>query len=234
LDGGGGALTIGTGDIAITFTTPGSTLSKANFEAALQYDLTGSAAANTIVGGGLDDRIDGGAESDVITGGAGSDTLIGGAAIDTLTGGTGADFIYADEVALGGTAANDSIVIVAADTGVATLGSTSTSAATIDKVYAAAGDVITVTGIVATENNYDGFGVLQTSGNLALVVTGTTGHRVSGFYDNVTDTFTVTSVQANAVMLSFADADAGVVGTDSIIIVGVTNVTSMTDGVITV
>jgi hypothetical protein len=66
----------------VTFTTPSATLNQTNFEARLQYNLTGTSAADTITGGGL---------ADIITGGSGSDRLTGGVGADTLTGSAGAD-----------------------------------------------------------------------------------------------------------------------------------------------
>ena len=62
-------------------------------EATILYDLTGTAAANTITTGGLADNIDGGAGADTIDGGAGADTIDGGTGADAITGGAGADQI---------------------------------------------------------------------------------------------------------------------------------------------
>ena len=45
------------GDVAVTFASPTGTFNEANFEARLQYNLTGTAAANTITGGGLDNTL---------------------------------------------------------------------------------------------------------------------------------------------------------------------------------
>jgi len=80
----------GLGDVAITFTSPSATMTRALFEASLQYVLTGTGAAETITGGDLDDTISGGGGGDSLTGGAGAD-VINGASADTLTGGNGAD-----------------------------------------------------------------------------------------------------------------------------------------------
>jgi Ca2+-binding RTX toxin-like protein len=66
-------LTIGTGDAAVTFTTPSTTLTEANFEARLQYDLTGTSGNDTITTGALNDTLTGGAGSDTLKGGAGAD-----------------------------------------------------------------------------------------------------------------------------------------------------------------
>jgi hypothetical protein len=51
-------------------------LTEARFEAALQYNITGTDAANTITGGGLADTINGGAGLDSMTGGGGADTFV--------------------------------------------------------------------------------------------------------------------------------------------------------------
>ncbi|MBR1155264.1 VCBS domain-containing protein [Bradyrhizobium sp. JYMT SZCCT0428] len=72
-------------DIAVTFASPTLTLSEANFEAHLQYSLTGTGAGNTLATGILNDTIDGGGGDDGITGGAGADTMTGGAGDDTFT-----------------------------------------------------------------------------------------------------------------------------------------------------
>jgi len=82
------------GDIAITFASPSATMTETNFEAALQYNLTGTAAVNTITGGSLADTIDGGAGADTIVGGAGADAITVGSGTDT-------DIDMVDQVAVG-------------------------------------------------------------------------------------------------------------------------------------
>jgi Ca2+-binding RTX toxin-like protein len=83
------------GDIALTFASPVGTFNEANFEARLQYDLTGTAGADTITTGSLNDVISGGGGGDTLSGGAGNDTITGGIDSDTLSGGAGSDtFIY--------------------------------------------------------------------------------------------------------------------------------------------
>jgi hypothetical protein len=90
------------GDIALNFITPNSPLSVVNLKAALQYDLTGTAAVDTITGGNLADTIAGGDGADIInagegdnyiTGGAGADSIISGSGVDIIDGGAGADTI---------------------------------------------------------------------------------------------------------------------------------------------
>jgi Ca2+-binding RTX toxin-like protein len=75
------------GDVTVTFTTTIGTFNESNFEAALQYDITGTAAANMITGGVLADTISGGAGDDTLIGGDGNDTLDGGDGDDTIIGG---------------------------------------------------------------------------------------------------------------------------------------------------
>jgi hypothetical protein len=56
--------------------------SDAAMEATLQYNLTGTAAANTITTSGKADTIDGGGGADTIDGGAGADAITGGTGVD--------------------------------------------------------------------------------------------------------------------------------------------------------
>jgi Ca2+-binding RTX toxin-like protein len=70
------------GDLQIDFGT--SAITADQFKGSLQYDLTGTDAANTLVGGALADTLNGGAGADTLTGGAGADTLIGGTGSDTF------------------------------------------------------------------------------------------------------------------------------------------------------
>lgn len=70
------------GDIAITFVSPSTTLTEANFEARLQYNLTGTTGNNTLKGGNLADILDGNGGNDILTGGGGHDTLTGGTGQD--------------------------------------------------------------------------------------------------------------------------------------------------------
>jgi T1SS-143 domain-containing protein len=77
------------GDVVITFS--GGTPSDSNFEARLQYDLTGTASGDTLTGGALDDVLNGGGGGDALSGGGGNDILLGGTGSDTLRGGSGAD-----------------------------------------------------------------------------------------------------------------------------------------------
>jgi len=53
-------------------------------EATLAYDLTGTAAADVMIGGDLADVFDGGLQNDTITGGGGADTIAVGGGVDTV------------------------------------------------------------------------------------------------------------------------------------------------------
>ena len=64
------------GDLVINFASPTTTMTEALFEAALQYTVTGTGTADTIVTGGLADTINGGEGADSITGGAGADDIL--------------------------------------------------------------------------------------------------------------------------------------------------------------
>ena len=79
------------GDVAVTFAAPLGAFTEASFEARLQYNLTGTSAANTITGGELDDTLSGAGGDDTLTGAGGNDILIGGAGNDILVGGAGND-----------------------------------------------------------------------------------------------------------------------------------------------
>ena len=69
-------------------------------------DITGTAAAETIIGGEGDDVIRGGGGDDDISGGAGADLILGGAGDDVIHGNAGADRIdggAGDDLIFGGT-----------------------------------------------------------------------------------------------------------------------------------
>ena len=71
----------------------GSTASATLIEGDINYVITATAQADTILAGGGADTIDGGAGADSITGGAGADNITGGTGADTIVGGDGADVI---------------------------------------------------------------------------------------------------------------------------------------------
>ena len=98
------------GDIAVTFASPTGTFNEVNFEARLQYTVTGTSSANTITTGALDDIIDGAAGDDTLNGGSGNDMITGGTGADAITGGTGTDLIIVNAVV--GTSSDSSRVTV--------------------------------------------------------------------------------------------------------------------------
>ena len=79
------------GDIAVTFNAPSVALTETNFEARLQYELTGTSGADVITTGALDDVINGAAGNDTLVGGGGNDILVGGLGLDSMDGGSGND-----------------------------------------------------------------------------------------------------------------------------------------------
>lgn len=175
---------------------------------------------------GVANTLTGTAYADSITGGTGNDILSGNAGVDTITGGTGVDVMT-------GGAGNDAFMYTAtSQTGVATAAA-STSTTTLDILNVAAGDTISLTGSTSTDANYDAFGTLVTSGTISLTVTTTTVGRVQGVYNSAANTFTVGSSGANAVLVSWSNND-DTSADESIVLVGVSDVTSVTDGVITV
>lgn len=81
----------GGNDVVVAFAAQIGVLNKVNFDARLEYNLTGSDVDDLITGGVLNDTLSGGSGDDTLTGGLGDDTLIGGIGKDILTGGLGAD-----------------------------------------------------------------------------------------------------------------------------------------------
>ncbi|MBR0875484.1 S8 family serine peptidase [Bradyrhizobium tropiciagri] len=109
-DGGNDTLNFAAGDQAVVLDLSGATASSfqntaivldGDFENVIgtMYNdvLTGSSAANKLVGDFGDDVISGGAGDDILLGGAGNDTLNGGTGSNTIDGGDGVDTaVYAD------------------------------------------------------------------------------------------------------------------------------------------
>jgi Ca2+-binding RTX toxin-like protein len=196
-------LTIGTGDLAVTFATPSVTMTETLFEAALRYNMTGAGTADTITGGALDDILVGGDGVDTLTGGAGNDYLQGSVSgdstdADVMIGGAGNDtyaFITAVDEAdtliteLSGT----DTIYVGGSISLATLeiGATNTSSS-------AATDFIGATAALQIEQ------LVILSGATATVLS----TQVDGNALNVTETgadttnLTVTVITANDVDLS--------------------------------
>jgi hypothetical protein len=165
--------------------------------------------------------------ADVIIGSSLNDTINTFGGVDNITGGLGADKMN------GGTGNDFFSYTAVGQTGVSTFGAGSTSTATLDVLTVNAGDTINLTGSLGIDANYDNLSTLQVAGNLSSVVTATSVGRVLGVYDSTAGTFTVGVTGANAVMLNWAEADA-LVANQSIVLVGVTDVTGIVDGVLTV
>ena len=69
------------GDVDVTFS---AAITEPNFEARIQYNLTGTNGNDTITTGALDDTIDGGGGNDTLNGGAGADSILGGSGNDII------------------------------------------------------------------------------------------------------------------------------------------------------
>jgi Ca2+-binding RTX toxin-like protein len=188
--------------------------------------ITGGAAVDSLTGGAGNDVIVGGGGGDALLGGSGNDTITGGALVDTITGGTGAD------VMTGGTGNDSFLYASTADTGLASTGLSFTTTALLDVLTVNAGDTITLA--VDTATDYDDLMSLQSTGAISGSVTANYVQRVVGDYDANLGTFTVGTVNADSVMLQWAVTSAGTTATQSVILVGVTDVTALLNGVITV
>jgi len=122
LDKTAGVLGADVGDIVLSFasaTSDGTTVAvptAAQLNARIQYNLTGTAAADTITGGALDDIIDGGNGGDTINVGAGTDTVV-------ITGASGSGtIVFADVLTDGTLATGDTWTVTGVDviTGIGT------------------------------------------------------------------------------------------------------------------
>jgi S-layer protein len=114
----GSNATFDAGDMAITFSTPSTTLSAAGIRAILQYDLTTATGSNNaVVTGVLNDALrastQAGTDKDTFTGGAGSDNFIFATRANAINAAGGAN----DTAVL-----NDQIVDFVVGTDVITLG----------------------------------------------------------------------------------------------------------------
>ncbi|EGV32478.1 outer membrane protein [Thiorhodococcus drewsii AZ1] len=179
-----------------------------NAAATVGAAVTTAGGADTIVGSSLNDNISTGGGIDTITGGTGADKLNAGIGNDT--------FIWASDT----------------DSGVMTAGTTSTSTSTLDIVTVNAGDTIN---LAASNVTLATLGTLQVAGNLTTTVTAFTElQRVVGVFDETANTFTAGATGANAVMLSWDAAAADTTVDQSIVLVGVTDVSAIAAGVVTV
>ena len=158
------------------------------------------------------------------------DTITGGASEDTLTGGTGADNIT-------GGAANDSFVQASTtDSGLLTAGGGATATTALDVFTVNAGDTVSIVGSVDVAGTYDTLTAIVEAGNLSNTVVAGNVQQTRGIYNGNNNTFTVATngAGANAVMINFDDAAAGTDAAQSIVLSGVTALTSVTNGIITV
>lgn len=137
----------------------------------------------TVIGSGLNDYIVAASTGMTITGGAGADKMIGGA---------GADIIF----------------IAAGDSDFGTI--TSPAVAVIllaDIITLAAGDIINLTGALATDADYDNFTEVAAGGTITAGLTTNEVGQFVGVYDNVTGNFTSSTTLA-AATASTTDVDA--------------------------
>jgi hypothetical protein len=164
-----------------------------------------------------------------VTGGGGRDTIIGGAGADTITGGAGVD-------QLTGGAGADRFVQSAAASGLLTAGAGASTTTALDVIYVGAGDTISLGASVDTIGGYDTLTTIAEAGNFSNTVTAANVQVVRGIYSATNNTFTIATVAAgaNAVMINYDDNVAGTAAAQSVVLVGVTALTSMTDGIITV
>lgn len=194
----------------------------------LVVDINAGDGTNTITG------TDGALTVDTIVTGSGVDTIMGMAGADVIDAGAGAD-------AIDGGAGADSILQNAADTGVATAGTTATSTTTLDVIAFGAGDDLQLLGL-ETDTGYDTFVTIDDASVISLAVTAEGGTQagtvslITGIYDAATDVFTSTAVATSTdVMISYAKTNLGTAATDSVILTGVATAAELAiaDGVIT-
>jgi len=203
---GGTTNTFGTGDIAITFTTPTTALTTANFNSMLRYNLTGDGNANTIIGGSLADTIDGAVGADVITGGAGAD-IFGS---------------YTTAKSTASVAANTTVTFDAVTDFTTTVDKFRVDSATTDFTAAATATVTTL----VTQNNIADFAALKTAvDGIALVASTTT--VAQAYIINLTGTglaaagvTRVLVVNNNDTALTAADLMIQLSGTSTTVVAG--------------
>jgi Ca2+-binding RTX toxin-like protein len=182
------------------------------------------ATATTVTGSSLSDSIVGGAGADSITAGAGTDTIDGGAGADVISGGAGID----------------TVIIDASDSAAVTTWTDTDAGSTLSTTGM---DLIT---LVAEDNDVIDLGLMVTDAleftALNEVVTQVTTNATAGNENDVTTytgtyasgVFTSTAAADATALLIVYDADGDDVGTDynAIVIIGVTDVTtvSLDDG----
>ena len=151
-------------------------------------------------------------------------TATGGGGRDTITGGAGADRFIQN-----GTGN-------ALASGLLTAGTGASTTTALDVIYVAAGDTISLGNSVDTIASYDTLTAIAEAGNFSNTTTANNVQVTRGIYSATANTFTIATVAAgaNAVMINYDDTAGGTTAAQSVVLVGVTALTSMTDGIITV
>jgi hypothetical protein len=175
------------GDLIINFAAPTTTMTEALFEAALQYDLTGTSGVDAITGGALADTITGGDGVDTLDGGAGDDTFVFAATgalndadLITVTGGDVFNFnalLAASASVANGTSSSlyvsPTSSALAASAASAAIDVTN-SVLVVNQALSTANDTATeIAGYLADEGAWDAIGV-DASKN-AVIIQGTDG-----------------------------------------------------------
>jgi len=189
--------------------------------------ITGGAGVDTIDAGAGADVVTGGAGNDVIVAGAGADAVDGGAGTDTITGGAGADALT------GGTGADTFLLnsVAAADADTIT---DFTAAASGDVLkfdisdFALAGGDVYVGALASLAVDSSKEIVVLTGAGYAsdeAAETAIAGQVTTDAFDVVAVYFNTATNKAHVIY----DADAGVDGTATAVLVGVlSNITSQT------
>ena len=179
-------------------------LTVADVDQSIQYNITGTTAANTIVAGDLADTIAGGNAADVLTGGTGADTFVfaqvgsGVAVIDTIL-----DFV-------GGT---DIIDLPVAATGTINIGSTGANVSIATTLGSSTGtseaNLLTDLNIAAAARQSASAGLYAQTGDTFQVTI--TGNSLLG----TNATYVVQEVGGVATTVTTDDIIIGLVGTSS-------------------
>lgn len=194
-------------------------LSQSDFAAvalAAGSTITGTSGADVIIGLGGADTLNGNAGADTISGGAGADTITGGTGIDTITTGSGADIVIMNQVLttnrdvitdFTGGAGGDELRFDISDFGLA--GGTEYVGAIGGLAVDSSDEIVVLTGAgYATDEAAE---------------TAIAGRVTTDGLDMVVVYFNTTTNQAHVIY----DADAGVDGTGTAVLVGVlSNVTT--------
>jgi Ca2+-binding RTX toxin-like protein len=221
---------VGTGDISINFSSPSATMTNALLQAALVFNIGGSAGADVITTG---------AGADTISGGGGVDSINGGAASDIIVLGDSTDGNNYDQITGYTTTADDIQALQSVHGWNSTANTTTVALQTGASVKAADangdGNILTLSGNVATHTyatfmaGTSNYAQLETAAATAMGDTGAldsaaivlvaiddTAHTglwqfTSG--DNTTDDATATTeIELIGILVGVTDATALVVG----------------------